>query len=337
MAPLRELAAELEGMGEPDQDDDDDANPPVLPPGFSMFEARPEAVAKLRAAGRDPTVTAVRVLPVYRNRRAPQIAKYQPEGLSVEALREVLPPGTYDLVGVNADGLWVGSRRLHLNDATNLSPQKLPNGNGNGNGNGGSVADRVLEALAMRGLNGTGSDKSSEMEKATAGMVKAMMAMTQMQVVEMKQRMMLMDHDDAKRNNGDNNALNLLKTILPLVQGKKSNEGNGNGSGLGKFEDFFAVMQLGAQWQKGVNGNAPEPQPESELRAWLLPLAETLGPGLVSVAAMMLPPEQRKMASDLLEQHFRTREAEARANADPDTSDDPPTVDTAGETVGAGD
>lgn len=316
-----ELASELEQF----QDDSDDNAGGVLPAGFALFDAKPEAVAKLRDGGRDPHVTAVRVIPIHNGKKGHQCAKYAPEGLTMSRLRQALPPGTYDLQAVNQDGLWVGGKRVRVTNGEGLD--SLPGMNGNGGGNAGSMGDKLLYALAMRGMGG--GDHSSEMEKANAGMIKTMSSMMQMQMMDLKMRMELADRTDNKANSRETNSLEMVKTIMGMVQPKKSN----GGGGFGKFEDFFAAMQFGMKL--AGNGGAPEESDADKLKDWLLPLADSLAPGLISVLAMMLPPEQRQMASDLLEAHFKMREAEAKAAAP--TSEDPPTVDTTGVPVGGGD
>lgn len=316
-----ELSAELEELADLDDVEDDDG--PVLPSGFSLFAAKPEAVAKLRDGGRDPRVTAVRVIPIHHGKKGHMCAKYAPDGLTLNALRQALPPGTYDLQGVNQDGLWVGGKRVHVNNAESLDV--LPGAAGGGGG--GALGDKLLYALAMRGLNGGGADRGSEMEKATAGMIKSMMAMTQMSMLDMKRQMMMADRADNKSTAQQTGTLDMVKTIMGLMQPKRSNGAAANG--MGRFEDFFAAMQLG---MKLAGGDDRRDEDENSLKSWLLPLADSLGPGLISVVAMMLPAEKAKMVSDLLEAHFKAREAEARSQ-----SDDPPTVDTTGVPVGGDD
>jgi hypothetical protein len=331
---LSDLGAELEELAASDAE----AEPigPVLPPGFSLFTAKPEAVEKLSAAGRDPRVAYVRVIPIHHGKKGHMVAKYSPEGLTLERLRRALPPGSYDLQGMNADGLWVGGKRIHLSDATGLD--KLPgqgngNGNGNGNGGGGTMAERVLYALAMKGLQGN-ENRSSEIEKATAATLSTVRSMIELQMADAKMRAMTVEAQDRKQERGDTRSLDMFKLLIPVLTKQNASRAPSEG-GAGKFEDFVGAMQLGVQMAQAMNGNAPTDPDKSTLEKWLLPIATELGPGLVSVFAMMLPPEQRQMASDLLESHFKAREAEAVAAAE--SSEDPPTVETEGHTVGGGD
>jgi hypothetical protein len=173
-----------------------------------------------------------------------------------------------------------------------------------------------------------GQARSSEMESATSAMLKSMNAMMQMQMADFKMRTMAAESEDRKAERTGNRELELLKFMATVMRPQKSN-GNGSG-GMGRFEDFFGALQLGMQLAGNAAGPARD-EDENSLKSWLLPLADSLGPGLISVIAMMLPPDKAKMVSELLESHFRAREAEAQAQAQ---SDDPPTIDTEGATVG---
>jgi hypothetical protein len=332
LGDLGDLSAELEQLAAEQVTDEDED---VLPPGFSLFQESAQAVEKIRAGGRNARCTYVRVIPVHRGQKGKTIAKYAPDGLTLEGLRRKLPSGTYDLQGCTEDNLWIGGKRIHLHEAAGVDPAPRANGAGNGGNGGGSAGDRILYALAMKALDQGGS-KSSEMEAATSAMLKGVTAMMQMSMADAKRQQMISEAEDRKAERGQTQSLEMLKMVLPIVA-KQSNGGRPNGGAkeMGRFEDFFGALQLGMSLAQNSGGSGPpKDEDENSLKSWLLPLADSLGPGLISVVAMMLPPDKARMVSDLLEAHFKAREAEAVAQTQ---SDEPPTVDTTGETVGGGD
>jgi hypothetical protein len=328
-----ELDAELmqlEGADYMDATSDDPAD--LVPPGFTLFLPNPDAVQKVRAAGKDPRMVAVRIYTIRQDgKRGPGCGKFSPEGMTLAALRGRLPPGQYDLQGLNVDGKYLGGKRVRLDQYERLAPVERLNGNGNGGGQ--SAGDKILMALAMRALDGDRT-KPSEMEAATAAMLKGVGAMMQMQMADLKRAQMISEREDRQTERGQTQSLEMFKLVMPLLAKQNAAPKNGaSSSGMGRFEDFFGALQLGMQLAGNAAGAPPRDEDESSLRSWLLPLADSLGPGLISVIAMMLPPDKARMVSELLEAHFKAREAEANAAAGPE-SDDPPTVETEGQTVG---
>jgi len=339
MGNVGELDAELAALESIDYGDDAGDDPAdLVPPGFTLFYPNPEAVQKLRAAGKDPRMVGVRIYSVRQDgKRGPSCGNFSPEGMTLEALRGRLPPGSYDLQGLNVDSKYLGGKRIHLDRYERLGEPERLSGAGNGNGSAQSPADKLLYALAMKAIDGGDRTRPSEMEAATAAMLKGVGAMMQMQMADLKRAQMVTEREDRKTERGQTQSLEMFKLVLPLLakqNGPAKSNGNG-GSGMGRFEDFFGALQLGMQLAGNAGGAPPKDEDESSLKSWLLPLADSLGPGLISVVAMMLPPDKARMVSDLLESHFKAREAEANAAAQ--SSDDPPTVDTEGVSVGGGD
>lgn len=328
MGHLNDLASELAGL---DELGATEAGPEYLPPEFDLFELSARAVERLLEEGRDPTVVRVAVHLTNGSKRGKQIRMYPPQGMTWARLKQALPPGQYDLLAYNSDGVWVGSKRIRINhqqlDELPGQAAGLDSLEGNPSSKG-SLGDKILYALAMRALNGNEAHgRGSEMEKATAGMVKLMSVQLQMQQADMMMRLKLMETDARERGRDGNTQLEMLKTIWGLAE--KRNAKSSNGNGAGKFEDFVGAMQLGMHFGKMADGRK-KPSDES-LREWVLPLVDSLGPGAFSLIAMMLPVEKAKMVNDFLEQHQRTREAEARAEADGD--DEPDVVNTEGKPV----
>jgi len=85
-------------------------------------------------------------------------------------------------------------------------------------------------------------------------------------------------------------------------------------------------MQLGMHFQKQLAGG--ETNDGDELRKWVLPLVDSMGPQVVGLLAMLLPKDKAELLTDLIEQHLRTQEARAAG-----TGEDPETYDTTAEEV----
>lgn len=309
-----------------------DTTGPLVPPGFTLFAIKPEAAEKLRKAGKDPRLVSVRVQAVHNGQKTHTVGRYSAEGLTREKLRAKLPPGTYDLQGLTIDQAWVGGRRVHLDGAERIdSPAR--NGHSGSNGYGAqSPAEMLMLKLALRAVEGP-QQRTSEIESATGAMLKTVSAMMQMQMADLKLRLAAADVEDRKAGRSSSQLLDVVKLILPFMRqsSSKGSNGAGAGAGLGKFEDFLGVLQFGMHLAQNASGTAKD-EDEDSLKSWVLPLAESIGPGVISGLSMLLPADKAKMINDLLEAQQRAREAEARGYDD--ESDDPPTVDTDGVSVG---
>lgn len=311
-----------------------DTTGPLVPPGFSLFAIKPEAAEKIRKAGRDPRLVSVRVMAVHNGQKTHTVGRYSAEGLTREKLRTKLPPGTYDLQGLTIDQAWVGGRRVHLDGAERIDgPSRNGHAPSNGHSSGQSPAEMLMMRLALRAVEGPQS-RSSEMEAATGAMMKTITAMMQMQMADLKMRLAAADVEDRKAGRSSSQLLDVFKLLLPYMKqsSSKGSSGAGAGAGLGKFEDFLGVLQFGMHLAQNASGAPKEDDDQDSLKSWVLPLAESIGPGVISGLSMLLPADKAKMINDLLESQQRAREAEARGYDE--ESDDPPTVDAEGVPVG---
>jgi hypothetical protein len=312
------LADDLEDLDEPAISEDED----YLPPEFDLFRIQDEVAERFLEKGKDPTCVKVMIHPVHRQKRAPAIKAVRPEGVTYAKLCEVLPPGRYDVVAYQENGKVVGSRRIRVSHdgVGTLSAEVGDIGELGGGGAAGprgqTMGDKLLYMLAMDSLKGRRAQgNGTEIREMMQGMA----AMTRMQMdmmaMELKQRMTLMDSQGKRESRESTGQMKMLTTILDLVDKRTP---KGRTGGAGKFEDFVAAMQLGhhfASLQKGADNEG------EELRKWVLPLVDSLGPGVIGAMAMFLPKEKAQMLSDLMEQHLKTRQAEASGDEGPDVVD----------------
>lgn len=327
MADMDELRAELEGMAA------DDFDEPVLPPEFDVFEANPECVHKMRERGADPTVVRIQVFSVQGGRRGKMIRSFRPEGVTYARLCRKLPPGRYDVQAYSADRCFVGGKRITVTDrstAEDIAPElndPASIDSGEAGSSWGKRGDRLVWELAMRALRGHESQgSSSEIREAMAGMLKLQQAQLAMQQTELQNRLALFEAETKAKRGGTNDQLSLLTTVLDLVDKRGGRARSGKGPDA---SDFVGILQLGMHLAGARK--EPERMDDDWIERLFLPLADQLGPQLVTMLAMLFPDEKAKIIIDTLSQHLKTREAEAKAAAAEDEPDS--VLEAHGETI----
>jgi hypothetical protein len=140
-------------------------------------------------------------------------------------------------------------------------------------------------------------------------MVKLMTLNMQAQSLDATARMKQMELEHKQARSDGNSQLATLKTILELVDKRTPKRSNGAGA---KVEDFVGMLQMGMHFQKLMQEGKADSDSE-EMRKWVLPIIDSVGPQLVGLAAMFLPKDKAELLTELLEQHLKTQEARASA------------------------
>jgi len=330
-----DLGGLADGLGDVDlhagETEEDD--PDVLPPGFDVFRIKPEVIDRMLAAGAPVQVVKVNVLPVVRGKRRAPIKRLRPEGMTFARLREALAPGTYDLQAFNEDGTYMGGKRIRINggDFDSLDEFDELGGAGGFGGYGrpsrgrGTMADRLVYELAMRGMRGGESQgRSSEMSSAITDFAKLMALQAQMASTQMQAQLKALEVDAKRSRSETGGQLSTIKTIVELMDKRTPKT---NGTKGTKIEEVIGLLQLGMTFQKNMDGKSEGDS--DELRKWVLPLADSLGPQLVGLIAMALPKDKAELLTDLLEEHLRSRSGQSSDQDD----DDKETFDTTAEEV----
>ena len=332
MGDLSAIRHEL-GDVDPYAGDDEAEVPGVLPPSFDVFRVKDEVVDRVRTAGGDPTVVKITVLPVIRGKRRTAIKRLHPEGVTYQKLCAALAPGTYDIQGHNEDNVFMGGKRIRvqrrdfdeLGDFDDLDDFGLPRGGKRGR-SGGGLGDKLVYELAMKGLRGgEAQGRGSEMGEAIGSMAKMMTLNMQAQAMEATARMKQLELEHKHSRSDSSSQLATLKTILELVDKRTPKRSGGAGA---RVEDFVGMLQMGMHFQKMMQDGKPEESDAEQLRKWVLPIVDSVGPQLIGLAAMFLPKDKAELLTEVLEQHMKTQEA--RANAQGENRD---TYDTTAEEV----
>lgn len=330
-AAMGDLDSLRDELGAFDVGADEEWEEPVLPPTFDVFDPRPESVRKIRETGRDPTAVKILAHPFRNGRRQKAIRAFRPEGVTYARLQSALPPGRYDIVAYTDDNIWVGGKRITVSDRTDLADLSDEDSFDAGGGRGRpsrSPGDQLVWQLAMRSLKGQDSHGSSnEIREALAGMVKLQTLQLQMQQTELANRLKLFEAENRHRGGGAEEQFGLVTKILDVVDRRG---GRGRTGKAPDASDFVGILQLGMHLAAAQN---PEKDPPDNdwIERLFLPLVDQLGPGVVTLAAMLFPDEKAKPILEVLEQHMRTREAEAKAAATEDEG--PAPIDTSGEPI----
>jgi hypothetical protein len=153
------------------------------------------------------------------------------------------------------------------------------------------------------------------MGEAIGSMAKMMTLNMQAQAMEATARMKQLELEHKHSRSDSSSQLATLKTILELVD-KRS--GKRTGAGGAKVEDFVGMLQMGMHFQKMMADGKADSDSE-EMRKWVLPIVDSVGPQLVGLAAMFLPTDKAKLLTDLLEQHLKTQEARASGEPEKET------------------
>lgn len=310
-----------------------EADQGVLPPEFDVLHVKPHVIARLREKDRDPRVTKVGIHPVIRGKRQPASKKLRPEGVTFARLRENLGPGVYDVMVYNEDSIFMGCRRIRIetrgdfDELDDLDDFASADGRGRrSRPRGGSMGDRLMYELAMRGLRGgEHAGRGSEMAEAIGSMAKMMTLNMQAQTMEASSRMKQLELEHKVSRSDSNSQLSTLKTILEVIDKRTPKR---SGAGGAKVEDFVGMLQMGMHFQKMMQDGKTDISDSEEMRKWVLPIVDSVGPQLIGLAAMFLPTDKAQILTELLEQHMKTQEA--RANAAGDEKD---TFETTAEEV----
>jgi len=322
---MGDFGAMPDGLGDVDPyaADDEAEVATVLPPSFDIFRVKDSVIDRVREAGGDPTVVKITVLPVIRGKRRGAIKRLHPDGVTYARLCAALAPGTYDIQGHNEDNTFMGGKRIRvqrrdfdeLGDFDELDDFGVPRAGRHGR-SGGGLGDKLVYELAMKGLRGgEAAGRGSEMGEAIGSMAKMMTLNMQAQAMEATARMKQLELEHKHSRSDSSSQLATLKTILELVD-KRS--GKRTGAGGAKVEDFVGMLQMGMHFQKMMADGKADSDSE-EMRKWVLPIVDSVGPQLVGLAAMFLPTDKAKLLTDLLEQHLKTQEARASGEPEKET------------------
>lgn len=332
MGDLGALADELRGLDEGASDSEWDE--PILPPEFDVFQPTPGVGKRIREAGGDPTCVRILVHPVRGGVRQKATRRLRPEGVTYARLQAALSPGRWDIVGYSIDRCFIGSKRITVTDGDDLDDlsdgEELEtlgaSGKARRSSSRQSPAEQLVWQLAMKAIRGNeAAGSASEIREAIGAMVKMQTLQLQMQQTELANRLKLLDaqHNAGARSGGD--TLSMIKTVFELADRRSGRQRGGGGT---KPEDFIGMLQMGMHFQKMMSGDKP-PEPDWAEK-FFIPALQELGPGIVTVMAMLFPDDKAKPILEMLEQHLRTREAEAKAAA----AQEPETYDTTAEPVG---
>ncbi len=319
------------GEVDPYAGDIEDDDPEVLPPGFEVMHIRREVIERVREEGQDPRVVRITVHPVFRNKRRTAVKRLRPESITFARLKASLATGTYDLMAYNDAGTFMGCKRLRIDDAGDFDEldelDELDGGRRGRRGRGASsLGDRLVYELAMKGLRGSeAAGRGSEMGEAIGSMAKMMTLNMQAQAMEATARMKQLELEHKVSRSDSNSQLSTLKTILEVIDKRTPKR---SGAGGAKVEDFVGMLQMGMHFQKMMQDGKTDVSDSEEMRKWVLPIVDSVGPQLIGLAAMFLPTDKAQILTELLEQHMKTQEA--RANAAGDEKD---TYDTTAEEV----
>lgn len=331
-AAMGDLDSLRDELGAFDVGADEEWEEPVLPPTFDVFDPRPESVRKIRETGRDPTAVKILAHPFRNGRRQKAIRAFLPEGVTYARLQSTLPPGRYDIVAYTEDNIWVGGKRITVSDRTDL--EDLSGDADDFDAGGGrrrssrSPGDQLVWQLAMRALKGHDSQgSSSEIREALAGMVKLQTLQLQMQQTELANRLKLFEAENRNRGGGAEEQFGLVTKILDVVDRRAGRGRNGKAPDA---SDFVGILQLGMHLAAAQNPSK-DPPDNDWIERLFLPLVDQLGPGVVTLAAMLFPDDKAKPILEVLEQHMRTREAEAKAAAA--EAEGPDVIDVEGEST----
>ena len=88
---------------------------------------------------------------------------------------------------------------------------------------------------------------------------------------------------------------------------------------------------IGRMHLAAAQNPSKDPPDNDWIERLFLPLVDQLGPGVVTLAAMLFPDDKAKPILEVLEQHMRTREAEAKAAAA--EAEGPDVIDVEGEST----
>jgi hypothetical protein len=307
------------GDVDPFAGDDEAEVPGVLPPSFDVFRVKDEVIDRVRAAGGDPTVVKITVLPVIRNKRRGAIKRLHPEHVTYARLCAALAPGTYDIQGHNEDNVFMGGKRIRiqrrdfdeLGDFDDLDEFGIPRVGRRGR-SGGGLGDKLVYELAMKGLRGgEAHGRGSEMGEAIGSMAKMMTLNMQAQAMEATARMKQLELEHKHSRSDSSSQLATLKTLLEVVDRRSAKRSNGAGA---KVEDFVGMLQMGMHFQKMMQDGKADVSDSEEMRKWVLPIVDSIGPQLLGLAAMFLPKDKAEMLTEVLEQHMKTQEARANAS-----------------------
>lgn len=333
--PVSRLVAGLPGLddlgaADPFGGQVEDDDPDVVPAGFDAMRIHDDVVARVRSAGQDPRVVRIGIHPVIRGKRRTAQKRVRPEGVTYARLQEALAPGTYDLMAHNDRGTLMGCKRIHVqrggdfDSLDDLDELEDLGGGGRRSRSRGSMGDRLLYELAMRGMRGGESQgRSNEMSSALSDFAKLITLQATAASTQTQTQLKAMELESKRLRSESSGQVSMLRTVMDLVDRRTP---KGRSGGPTKVEDVLGLLQVGMSFQKAMSG-APETDDAEQLRRWVLPLVDSLGPQLIGLIAMALPKDKAALVTELLEQHLRTQEARA-SGADPDA------IDVPGEDVG---
>ncbi|HXS81447.1 MAG TPA: hypothetical protein VN896_01920 [Methylomirabilota bacterium] len=305
---------------EPESPDDGRASEPI----GDAFIIDPLRLARLKEKGIDTRITRCRVSKLWNGKRYRKFdrrgsSEWTPNVVTPKWLKDNWGGGDYDLSAFNDAGQYIAATRLSVDGEEQLAGDaagagsSLPGGAVGGNG---SLSDRLLERFLLRALEGPpAAPPTVDPMRETMAAIARMSAETTNAV----NRLLLARAEEKPKNNElemFDRIAGLLERTRPATPAKKD-------MGL---SEFLPVLQFArALVHETTRGNGTS-DGESQLPAWLeiVPdVADKIGvPLIVTIAQAVLPEEKAQQAIKAIEEHMRTRQAEAEASV----------VDTTGET-----
>ena len=189
----------------------------------------------------------------------------------------------------------------------------------------GGLQDQMMAAMIQRMIN----PPADPMRDALASMMKMMALGMQNSQQTMQQMATLQATTQPPAGAG---AAELLAPMVTSLIGELSRARETGGAG-GDAQSAIAMLQMGLQLREQING-------DGDSREWLkvVPqLADSMGPGVVAAiaTAMIKDPAKSQAVLDTINEHMRTRSAEATGEIDDAPIGTPPgsVLDTPGAAV----
>lgn len=310
---MPDLAADLKIKGDHDPVEET-LGKGELPSTCDVFDRKPDTLEALEERGYSTKIIKVCVykLDGKHHNRIP--GSFPPEVVNTEWLLESYGPGVYVCKGFNEDGIIVASGRVPLGFEVEESaiPGAMPRAVMK-NGKQQQYVD-PFQQLAFESLKENLSGKRDDpIREAMASMVSSMTAMMTLQMQRMELEMKMADRVAKPEREQQNSLMSLVTKLITQKQGAPN----------GSMQETLGLLQFGMQLARQVNpGAEPEKDPDW-LKATTM-VSETMGPGLVATLAQaMLPADKAKVVIEAIEEHEKTRQAEAAAQP----------IDTEGQSV----